>query len=121
MRVIEVDGTDTVPYPVASFTINAAQRVSVLVDWAQVSGAFGAVYVRVTGEAPPPPSLPPSLPWPHHSAFPPLLLPPAALTDMYPVPLDFVPPYEEGTNISRLDPEYRAVVQAGRGAGRGAW
>ena len=39
---------------------------------------------------------------------------------MYPVPLDFVPPYEEGTNISRLDPEYRAVVQAGRGAGRGA-
>lgn len=48
MQVIEIDGTDTLPYNVTSFVLNVGQRVSVLVDWTQVKH-FDAVYLRVSG------------------------------------------------------------------------
>jgi iron transport multicopper oxidase len=83
MHVIEVDGVAVQSSPpVAWFSLNVAQRVSVLVNWAEVPANVNAVYIRVT-----------------------------AMADMYPIDINgYVPPYELGN--SSLYPPSLAVPGA---------
>jgi FtsP/CotA-like multicopper oxidase with cupredoxin domain len=92
--VIETDGTLTQPLPLASFEMNVAQRVSVLVDWSSVPANINAVYIRVN-----------------------------ASISMYPIPIDAPAPYEIDItsplyipNAQPLNPNITAVVQFTSGA-----
>lgn len=65
------------------FLINAAQRVSVVVDWSSVSAAFNATFLRVS-----------------------------VMTQEYSVDISWVPPYEAGyPNLARLIPDFLGVIQ----------
>ena len=82
MLIIETDGTLTEPTPVASFSLNVGQRISVVVDWGEVPANVTAVFVRIT-----------------------------ALADMYATNItDYVPDYDV-PDAQPLNPYYLATVQ----------
>jgi FtsP/CotA-like multicopper oxidase with cupredoxin domain len=83
MTVIETDGTDTTPTLVSWFTLNVAQRVSVVVSWSALSRNVDSVYLRIS-----------------------------ALTDMYPVSnlTDYVPWYDV-PGAKPLDPDFLGIIQ----------
>lgn len=86
LRVVEIDGTAVEPLPVAWVPLNIGQRVSVIVDWSQVSrGRWGAsgVYMRVR-----------------------------AIPSFYAIDPSVVPPYQEGyPNMRRLNTLFLATIQ----------